>query len=45
LRLNYTKQVKPKEVVEGNKEDRITTPTTHEIIDSRGDSFEGIKYG
>jgi hypothetical protein len=41
-----TWQVKPWEVVEGNKkEDQTTTPTTHEVIDSRGTSSKGIGDG
>lgn len=36
------RQVKPWEIVEANKsKDKKTTPITHEIIDSRGVSFEG----
>jgi hypothetical protein len=39
-------KVKLEEVVEGNKEeDQTTTPTTHEIIDSRGDSFARTRDG
>lgn len=40
-----TRQVKPIEVVEGNREDQITTPTIHEIINSRGDSSEETNDG
>ncbi len=41
-----TWQVKPWEVVEGNKEEnQTTTPTTHEVPNSRGINFEGIRNG
>ncbi len=41
-----TRQVKLGEVVQGNKEEnQIITPTTHEIIDSRGDSSARTRDG
>jgi hypothetical protein len=41
-----TRQVKPWEVVERNKEEnQTTTLATHEVPNSRGISFEGIRDG